>query len=75
MTTHLVIYWILLISKKKNYRLIAIDLSKQTKIKDPQQINFIRKLENQAHGATILFITEKSEETTFEFLQNSVNIL
>ena len=61
--------------KKTNYRLIAIDLSKQTKIKDPQQINFIRKLENQAHGATILFITEKSEETTFEFLQNSVNIL
>ena len=61
--------------KKKNYRLIAIDLSKQTKIKDPQQINFIQKLENQAHGATILFITEKSEETTFEFLQNSVNIL
>ena len=49
-------------------------MSKQTKIKDPQQINFIRKLENQAHGATILFITEKSEETTFEFLQNSVNI-
>ena len=29
---------------KKNYRLIAIDLSKQTKIKDPQQINFIRRL-------------------------------
>ena len=25
----------------KNYKLIAIDLSKQTKIKDPQQINFI----------------------------------
>ena len=30
--------------KKKNYRLIAIDLSKQTKLKDPQQINFIGKL-------------------------------
>ena len=26
---------------KENYKLIAIDLSKQTKIKDPQQINFI----------------------------------
>ena len=26
---------------KKHYRLIAIDLSKQTKLKDPQQINFI----------------------------------
>ena len=26
---------------KKNYRLIAINLSKQTKLKDPQQINLI----------------------------------
>ena len=31
---------------KKHYRLIAIDLSKQTKLKDPQQINFIGKLSN-----------------------------
>ena len=31
---------------KKNYKLIGIDLSKQTKIKGPQQINFIGKLEN-----------------------------
>ena len=60
---------------KENYRLIAIDLSKQTKLKDPQQINFIGKLENQDHGATMFFIIEKSEETTLEFLQNSVNIL
>ena len=29
---------------KKDYKLIAIDLSKQTKLKDPQQINFIGKL-------------------------------
>ena len=29
---------------KENYKLIAIDLSKQTKIKDPQQINFIGKI-------------------------------
>ena len=28
---------------KENYKLIAIDLSKQTKLKDPQQINFIGK--------------------------------
>ena len=60
---------------KAHYRLIAIDLSKQTKLKDPQQISFIGKLENQAHGATMFFIIKKSEETTFEFLQNSVNIL
>ena len=60
---------------KENYRLIAIDLSKQTKLKDPQQISFIEKLENQNHGETMFFILQKSEETTFEFLQNSVNIL
>ena len=60
---------------KKHYRLIAIDLSKQTKLKDPQQINFIGKLENQDHGATMFFIIEKSEETTFNFSQNAVNVL
>ena len=60
---------------KETYRLIAIDLSKQTKLKDPQQINFIGKLEEQEDGATMSFIIEKSEEATFEFLQNSVNIL
>ena len=60
---------------KKIYKLIAIDLSKQTKLKDPQQINFIRKPENEDHGAIMFFIIEKSEETTFEFLQKSVNIL
>ena len=60
---------------KEHCRLIAIDLSKQTKLKDPQQINFIGKLENQANGSTVFFIIEKSEEATFEFLQNSVNIL
>ena len=31
---------------KENYRLIAIELSKQTELKDPQQINFIGKLRN-----------------------------
>ena len=60
---------------KENYKLIAIDLSKQTELKDPQSINFIRKLENQAHGATMFFIIEKSEETTFSFSQNSVTII
>ena len=59
---------------KENYRLIAVDLSKQTKLKDPQQINFIGK-QVQNNGATMFFVTEKSEETTFESLQNSVNIL
>ena len=52
---------------KKNYKLIATDLSNQTKLKDPLQINFIGKLENQDHEATMFFIMEKSEETTFSF--------
>ena len=60
---------------KESYRLVAIDLSKQTELKDRQQTNFIGKFENQANGATVIFIIEKSEETTFEFLQNSVNFL
>ena len=60
---------------KENYKLIAVDLSKQTKIKDPQQINFIGKIEGQDNGVKMFFIIERSEETTFEFLQNSVNIL
>ena len=51
---------------KKQYKLIATDLSKQTKLKDPQQINFVGKLSNIL-GATMFFIIEKSEETTFNF--------
>ena len=59
---------------KENYRLIAIDLSKQTKLKDPQQISFIGKL-SRRNGATMFFIIEKSEDTTFKFPQNSVTIM
>ena len=59
---------------KKNYKVNAIDLSKQTKLKDPQQISFIGII-LATRGATMFFIIQKSEETTFEFLQNSVNIL
>ena len=32
---------------KENYKLIAMDLCKQTKIKDPQQINLMVKLKNK----------------------------
>ena len=59
---------------KKHYRLIAIDLSKQTKLKDRQQINFIGKLLRNT-AATMFFIIEKSEDTTFNFSQNSVTIV
>ena len=57
---------------KENYRLIAIDLSKQTKLKDPQ---FHLKTWKPSSWSNNVFITEKSEETTFKFLQNFVNIL
>ena len=60
----------------KYYKLIAIDLSKQIELKNPdfrQQVNFIGKLENDK--VTMFLITEKLEETTFEFLQNSVRII
>ena len=59
---------------KETYRLIAINLSKQTKLKDPQKISFISKLSRKS-GATMFFIIEKSEETTFNFSQNSVTII
>ena len=60
----------------KHYQLIAIDLKKQIELENPdlrQQINFIGKLEDDK--ATMFFIIEKSEKTTFEFLQNSVSII
>ena len=60
---------------KENQKLIATDLSKQTKIKDLQQTDFIDKIEEQNNRVTMFFIIEKSEETTFEFLQNSVTII
>ena len=44
---------------KENYRLTAIDISKQTKLKDPRQINFIGKLEGQNNGVTMFFINCK----------------
>ena len=61
----------------KHYKLIAIDLSKQIELENPdlkQQINFIDKLERN-EGATMFFSIEKLEETTFEFSQNSATIV
>ena len=59
---------------KEDYKLIAIDLSKQTKLKDPQQISVIGKLDKD-NGATMFFIIEKSEETTFNFSQHSATVI
>ena len=55
---------------KENYKMIAIDLSKQQALDaDPsaiQQINFTANL-NRDDGATIFFIIEQAKETVFEF--------
>ena len=50
-----------------HYELIAIDLSKQIELENPdlkQQINFIGKLEEE-NGTAMFFIIEISEETYF----------
>ena len=61
----------------KDYcKLIAIDLSKQIELENPdlkQQINFIGRLEE--NNATMFFIIEKIEETTLDFSQNSVVVV
>ena len=60
----------------EHYKLIAIDLSKQIELENPnlkQQINFIGKLEDDR--VTMFFIIEKSGETTFEFSRNSMSII
>ena len=60
----------------KHYKLIAINLSEQIELENPdlrQQINIIGKLDDDK--ATMFFIIEKLEQITFEFLQNSVSIV
>ena len=61
---------------KDHYKLIAIDLSKQTELENSdlkQQINFVGRLEeNNARKKKMFFITEKKEEATFDFSQNFV---
>ena len=58
----------------KQYKLIAIDLSKQIEQENPdlrQQINFFGRLEDDE----VTFLIIESEETTFEFSQRFVNII
>ena len=53
----------------KYYKLIAVDLREKMELGThdlKQQINFIVRLERN-EGATMFFIIEKSDETTFEF--------
>ena len=62
----------------KHYKLISIDLSKQTEqVENPdleQHINFIGRLEIEG-DTTIFFIIEKKEQTAFDFSQNFVTVV
>ena len=60
----------------KHYKLITIDLSRKIGLENPdlkQQINFIGKLKKDK--ATMFFIIAKTEETTFDLSQSSVDII
>ena len=63
---------------KENYKLIAIDLSKQQALDaDPraiQQINFTANLDRDGN-TTVLFIIEESKETVLDFLQGTIKVL
>ena len=51
-------------------------MSKQIELENldlKQQINFVGRLEE--NNATMFFIIEKKEETTFDFSQNSVVVV
>ena len=64
--------------KKRNYKLIAIDLTKQQKLDtDPkamQQINFTGNLD-WAEGLAMFFITEEAKETVLDFPNGIVKVL
>ena len=52
------------------YKLIRIDLSRQTNTRISQQINFVGKLEKD-DGATMFFIAEKQQKTILNFSLDS----
>ena len=56
---------------QKYYKLIGIDLSRQTNMSIPQQINFIGKLE-EYDGGTMFFIAEKQQKTILNFSLDSL---
>ena len=57
---------------KENYKMIAIDLSKQKALDaDPRKIHQI----NFTANTTIFFIIKQEKETIFEFSQGTVKVL
>ena len=63
---------------KENFKLIAIDLSKQQALdahpRDIQQIIFKANLDRE-ENTTMFFIIEQAKETVFEFSQRTVKVL
>ena len=53
------------------YKIIGIDLSRQTNTSIPQQINLTGKLEED-DGVTMIFITEKQQKTIPNFSLDSL---
>ena len=53
------------------YKIIGIDLSRQTNTSIPQQINFTGKLEKD-DGVTMIFITEKQQKIIPNFSLDSL---
>ena len=56
------------------YKLIDIDLSRQTNTTIPQQINVLGKLEED-DGVTVVFITEKQQKTIINISLGSLNVM
>ena len=56
---------------QKYYKLIRIDLSRQTNTSIPQQINFVGKLEED-YSAAMFFIAEKQQKTILNFSWDSL---
>ena len=63
---------------KENYKMIAIDLSRQNELDgDPrviQQTNFTANAD-RAGNTTIFFIIEEAKETVLDFSQGTVKVL
>ena len=57
---------------EKYYKDVDIDLSRQTNLSTPQQINFTGKLEED-DGATMFFITEKQQKNYSKVLLRFIN--
>ena len=56
---------------EKYYKLIGIDLSRQTNTNVPQKINFVGKLKKD-NRVKILFIPEKQQKTILKFYLDSL---